>query len=48
MTDGKYPVQKGGTITLPEGPGLGISVNFAEFKKRCPYKRAYIPAHLPA
>lgn len=48
LTDGKYPVQKGGTITLPEGPGLGISVNFAEFKKRCPYKRAYIPAHLPA
>jgi galactonate dehydratase len=47
LTDGKYPVQKGGTIALPEGPGLGISVNFTEFKKRFPYKRAYIPAHLP-
>jgi galactonate dehydratase len=47
LTDGKYPVQKNGTVALPEGPGLGISVDFAEFKKRCPYKHVYIPAHLP-
>jgi galactonate dehydratase len=47
LTDGKYPVQKEGTVALPEGPGLGISVNFAEFKKRCPYKPVYIPSHLP-
>ncbi len=38
LTDGKYPVQKNGTVALPDGPGLGISVDFAEFKKRCPYK----------
>ncbi len=47
LTDGKYPVQKNGTVALPEGPGLGISVNFEEFKKRCPYKPRYIPASLP-
>ena len=47
LTDGKYPVQKAGTVALPEGPGLGLSVNFTEFKKRCPYKRNYIPSHLP-
>jgi galactonate dehydratase len=38
LTDGRYPVQKGGTIALPEAPGLGLSVNFAEFKKRFPFK----------
>jgi len=47
LTDGKYPVQKGGTVALPEGPGLGLTVNFAEFKKRCPFKRSYILSHLP-
>ena len=47
LTDGKFPVQKGGTVALPEGPGLGISVNFAEFKKRYPFKKKYIPAHFP-
>ena len=34
-----YPVMKGGTIGLPEGPGLGISCNFAEIARRYPYKR---------
>ncbi|HEY2013646.1 MAG TPA: mandelate racemase/muconate lactonizing enzyme family protein [Bryobacteraceae bacterium] len=47
MTDGKYPVQKDGMVTLPEGPGLGIGVNFTEFKKRCPYKPRYLPSSLP-
>jgi galactonate dehydratase len=47
LTAGKYPVQKGGTVALPEGPGLGLTVNFTEFKKRCPYKPRYIPASLP-
>ena len=38
LTNGKYPVQKDGVVTLPEGPGLGIEVDFAQFKKRFPYK----------
>jgi galactonate dehydratase len=38
LTGGSYPVQKNGVIALPEGPGLGIEVDFAQFKKRCPYK----------
>lgn len=46
LTDGKYPLQKGGTVALPEGPGLGLAVNFTEFKKRCPYKRNYLLPHL--
>ena len=47
MTDGKYPVQKDGTVALLEGPGLGISVDFTEFKKRCPYKHRYLLPSLP-
>ncbi|MGA2114297.1 MAG: mandelate racemase/muconate lactonizing enzyme family protein, partial [Bryobacteraceae bacterium] len=47
LTGGKFPVQKDGTVALPDGPGLGLSVDFAEFKKRCPYKPRYIPASLP-
>ena len=38
LTDGAYPVQKDGAVTLPQTPGLGLRVNFAEFKKRFPYK----------
>ena len=38
LTNGSYPVQKNGVIQLPEGPGLGITVNFNEFKRRCPYQ----------
>jgi galactonate dehydratase len=38
LTGGGYPVQKNGVIALPEGPGLGITVDFAQFKKRCPYR----------
>jgi galactonate dehydratase len=39
VTGGKYPVQKGGTVGLPEGPGLGIDVDFAQLVKRYPYER---------
>jgi galactonate dehydratase len=46
LTDGKYPVQKDGTVALPESPGLGISVDFKEFEKRYPFKKKYLPAHL--
>ena len=38
MTEGTYPTQKDGMVQLPDAPGLGIKVNFAEFKKKCPYK----------
>ena len=37
MTDGGYPVQHDGRVRLPDRPGLGITVNFAEFKKKFPY-----------
>lgn len=46
LTGGAYPVQKDGTVALPDRPGLGIAVNFAEFKKRFPYKRRYLPSAL--
>ena len=38
LTNGTYPVQKAGTVALPDRPGLGIEVNFTEFKKRFPYR----------
>jgi galactonate dehydratase len=38
LTAGKFPVQKEGVVSLPDGPGLGIDVNFAEFLRRYPYK----------
>jgi len=38
LTAGAYPVQKNGVIALPQAPGLGIEVDFAQFKKRFPYK----------
>jgi len=38
LTGGQYPVQKNGVVTLPEGPGLGLRVDFAELKKRFPFK----------
>lgn len=38
LTAGTYPVQKGGVIALPEAAGLGIQVDFTEFKKRFPFK----------
>ena len=38
MTSGTYPTQSGGTIQLPEAPGLGTTVDFAAFKKRFPFQ----------
>jgi galactonate dehydratase len=38
VTRGTYPLQKDGYVTLPEGPGLGLEVDFAQFLKRCPYR----------
>jgi galactonate dehydratase len=38
MTHGTYPTQKNGVVALPDAPGVGVSVDFAEFKKRCPYQ----------
>jgi len=46
LTNGAYPVQKEGSVALPEGPGLGITVDFKEFKKRCPYKPHYLAPSL--
>lgn len=47
LTGGKFPVQKDGMVALPEGNGLGLTVDFAEFKKRYPYRHRYVPASLP-
>ena len=38
LTEGTYPLQKNGLVTIPDRPGLGIAVNFVEFKKRFPYR----------
>jgi L-alanine-DL-glutamate epimerase-like enolase superfamily enzyme len=46
MTDGAYPTQKNGRVRLPDAPGIGIQVNFTEFKKRCPYKAVRSRAQL--
>ena len=37
LTGGQYQVQKGGAVRLPEAPGLGLEVDFAEFVRRFPY-----------
>jgi galactonate dehydratase len=39
VTKGVYPVQKDGFVSLPQGPGLGIDVDFAQLVKRFPYQR---------
>ena len=38
MTNGGYPVQQHGRVRLPQRPGIGIEVDFAEFKRKYPYK----------
>ncbi|MBK5294474.1 MAG: mandelate racemase/muconate lactonizing enzyme family protein [Acidobacteriia bacterium] len=38
LTRGSYPVQKGGMVSLPERPGLGIEVDFNAFTKRFPFQ----------
>jgi len=37
LTAGHYPAQKGGLVQLPQGPGLGLAGDFAQFAKRFPY-----------
>ncbi len=37
VCNGTYPVQKNGVIALPERPGLGLEVDFAQFEKRHPF-----------
>jgi galactonate dehydratase len=38
LTNGTYPVQSSGYVELSDRPGLGIQMNFADFKKRFPFK----------
>ena len=33
-----YPLQKEGYVTLSSAPGLGLSINFAEFVKKYPFR----------
>jgi galactonate dehydratase len=40
ITGGGYPVQNNGFVALPAGPGLGITIDFEQLKKRYPYKPA--------
>ena len=37
VTGGTCPIQKGGAVPLPQGPGLGITVDFDLLKRRLPY-----------
>jgi galactonate dehydratase len=40
LTNGTYPVQEHGSVTLPGTPGLGLTVDFKEFEKRFPFQPA--------
>ena len=37
LTGGRYPVQEGGLVRLPDAPGLGLNVDFVQLSKRFPY-----------
>jgi galactonate dehydratase len=37
-TAGTCPRQRGGVVELPEAPGLGLRVDFDEFKRRFPFR----------
>jgi L-alanine-DL-glutamate epimerase-like enolase superfamily enzyme len=37
-TNGTYPVQKDGYLTLPDKPGLGIEFDGAQLAERFPFK----------
>jgi galactonate dehydratase len=37
LTNGTFPIQSGGYVELSDRPGLGIEVDFAEFRKRFPF-----------
>jgi galactonate dehydratase len=38
MTEGTYPVQKDGYVTLSYAPGLGLKIDFAAFIRQYPFK----------
>src|SRR5262249_52296432 len=38
LTSGTYPLQRNGYVELSDRPGLGLTVDFAEFKKRFPFQ----------
>ena len=38
MTNGTYPTQSAGYVTLPDLPGLGLQIDFTEFKRRFPFE----------
>ena len=38
VTAASYPVQRDGSVSLPDGPGLGIDLDGAAFSKRFPYR----------
>jgi L-alanine-DL-glutamate epimerase-like enolase superfamily enzyme len=38
VTGGKYPVQKDGYVSLPDGPGLGVDIDFEQLRKQLPWK----------
>jgi galactonate dehydratase len=40
LTAGTFPVQKDGIVSLPQGPGLGLQMDFGEWKRRFPYAPA--------
>jgi galactonate dehydratase len=44
VTAGSCPLQKDGVVTLPQGPGLGITVDFELLKRRLPYTPRTRPA----
>lgn len=47
LTKGTYPVQKDGYVTLPQGPGLGLQMDFDLLAKKHPYtKRTVTPESL--
>lgn len=38
LTSGTYPTQHGGRVSLPAGPGLGITLDIESFVERFPYR----------
>ncbi len=38
VTGGKYPVQKDGYVSLPDGPGLGVDIDFEQLRKQLAWK----------
>jgi galactonate dehydratase len=44
VTGGTCPLQKAGVVSLPQGPGLGITVDFDLLKRRLPYSARSRPS----